>query len=251
MTLLVVNADDFGYTPGVSRGIAEAFLRGLVTSTSVMTTHATQKELAELKQLQKEGLGVGVHLNLSRGRPLTDRLTRHLPKGFPPDPIALAELPRTLIFQELSAQIGALLRNEILPDHLDTHHHLHREEFLFDLVVELASLYRLGIRPYTDLQQARALALGLPFPERVVVEFFGEEVSKELLLSLLGQAVSSGVHSVELICHPGRVDELLSSQSSYTEPRERELAILTQPELCREVEAMGFRLATYRDLRGK
>ena len=248
MALLIVNADDYGYSSGVSRGIAVAFRQGMVTSTSVMTTHATQEELAELSLLREEGLGVGIHLNLTRGMPLSPGLARHLPKGFPPDPDALGKLPRPLIFQELSAQIGALINAGIIPDHLNTHHHLHRDPAMFDLVVELASLYRLGVRPYNDLQRARALALGLPSPERVVVEFFGEGVSEELLLSLLRRQASSGVESVELICHPGRVDQVLAAQSSYTELRERELAILTDADLRRQVEGMGFTLATYRDL---
>ena len=33
---LIVNADDYGLTPGVSRGILEAHLKGIVTSTTVM-----------------------------------------------------------------------------------------------------------------------------------------------------------------------------------------------------------------------
>ena len=45
-TLLIVNADDFGCTEGVNRGIAEAHVRGIVTSTSLMVNRPAAAEAA-------------------------------------------------------------------------------------------------------------------------------------------------------------------------------------------------------------
>ncbi|HVR62478.1 MAG TPA: ChbG/HpnK family deacetylase, partial [Polyangia bacterium] len=65
---LVVNADDFGMTPEISRGIVRAHEIGCVTSTSVL---GNCTDLAATKALldQAPNLGVGVHLALVGGRP--------------------------------------------------------------------------------------------------------------------------------------------------------------------------------------
>ena len=69
MKNLIVNADDLGWTEGVNRGIAEAHAHGIVTSTSLLANGGAFVSGVELA-LSRQGLGVGVHLNLSDGAPL-------------------------------------------------------------------------------------------------------------------------------------------------------------------------------------
>src|SRR5260370_9911135 len=68
----MVNADDLGWTEGVSRGILEAYHHGIVTSTSLLANGAAFAGGVEAA-LSAPGLGVGVHLNLSDGPPIADR----------------------------------------------------------------------------------------------------------------------------------------------------------------------------------
>ena len=68
---LIVNADDFGLTRGVSAGILGAARHGIVTSTTLLVTARLPDE--ELAALHDSGLGVGVHVNLTLGRALTGR----------------------------------------------------------------------------------------------------------------------------------------------------------------------------------
>src|SRR4030095_8186486 len=67
---LIVTADDFGLTAGVSRGILEAGARGIVTSTTVMVNRPIDPEL--IARLEASGLGAGLHLNLTLGTPIAD-----------------------------------------------------------------------------------------------------------------------------------------------------------------------------------
>ena len=60
---LIVNADDFNLSPGVSRGILEAHARGIVTSTTMMIN--LPPDAATLACLRDSDLGVGLHLNLT------------------------------------------------------------------------------------------------------------------------------------------------------------------------------------------
>src|SRR5260370_39541589 len=67
-----VNADDFGWSEGVNRGIVEAYRSGIVTSTTVLANGAAFDGAAQLAR-QERRLGVGVHLNLRDGAPLRPR----------------------------------------------------------------------------------------------------------------------------------------------------------------------------------
>lgn len=68
--ILIVNADDFGLSSEVNRGIIEAHTRGILTSTTLLANSPAFSEAVELAG-KNAGLGVGVHLNLVRGRPLS------------------------------------------------------------------------------------------------------------------------------------------------------------------------------------
>src|SRR5207244_5428601 len=65
---LIVNADDYGLTAGVSRGIIDAHRRGIVTSTTLLVNRPVDPALIEA--LQSSGLGVGLHMNLTLGPPV-------------------------------------------------------------------------------------------------------------------------------------------------------------------------------------
>jgi len=66
---LIVNADDFGLTPGVSAGILDAHRHGIVTSTTVLVTADIDGE--QLARARDSGIGMGIHVNLTLGKPLT------------------------------------------------------------------------------------------------------------------------------------------------------------------------------------
>lgn len=69
MRRLIVNADDFGLTPGVNRAILEAHGHGIVTSTTLMANaHAFQE--AARRAHSTPGLSIGCHVVLIDGVPL-------------------------------------------------------------------------------------------------------------------------------------------------------------------------------------
>ena len=65
---LIVNADDYGLTAGVSRGILDAHRRGIVTSTTLLVNRPVDPALID--QLKASGMGVGLHMNLTLGPPV-------------------------------------------------------------------------------------------------------------------------------------------------------------------------------------
>jgi predicted glycoside hydrolase/deacetylase ChbG (UPF0249 family) len=237
---LIVNADDFGLTRGVSKGILTAYRHGIITSTTVLVTGDLDREL--LAAARDSGLGLGLHVNLTLGQPLTrarslvdssGRLVR--------DPRrAAAAADRREVRREIEAQIERFERLvRRLPTHLDTHHHVGRYPPVREVVLEAALHGRLPVRSQDADARARARATGLRTPDH----FFGEsgpEAYWSLTRTLAHlRALSPGVS--EFMCHPGWFDEDLQ-YSRYGRQREVELAGLGGPVARAAAAALGIRL---------
>lgn len=132
-TRLIVNADDFGLSHGITDGIILAHRYGFLTSTSLMS-NMPAAEYALDRAAKFPRLGVGIHLNLCAGRPI-------LPPEEVPSLIGangcfhLADVMiRRLwagrargreIFAEFRAQIRWMKDRGTVPTHADSHHHMH------------------------------------------------------------------------------------------------------------------------------
>jgi len=156
MKQLIVNADDFGMAPGVNRGILEAHRTGIVTSTSLLANGLAFEEAAAAARATPT-LAVGVHVNLTEGRPLSN--PGHLGAlvngtgEFIGSPEALffrmvtGRISMDSAEREVRAQIERLQDAGIQPTHLDGHQHVHMWPPMFALTARLAAEYGLaGIR---------------------------------------------------------------------------------------------------------
>ena len=275
--LLIVNGDDFGRTPGITEGVLQAHRNGIVTSTTVMVNLPGARAAVQRAREEAPRLGLGVHLNLTTGRPVLppERVPTLVdPTGrFYPIRDLLPRLPSLDLDQveaELVAQIERFRSWGEEPTHLDSHHHLlYLSPVLFRILLGLAERYCLPIRyPWrttVDLDRlaeahrvsARSLPsiiaacdvllhrTGVRVPDRCFLSFYGEGVTLEHLLDLIEQ-VPEGI--AELMCHPGRADAQLAAVSGYVQGRERELAILTHPRVRERLATQGVRLIDFRAL---
>ena len=147
MKQLIVNADDFGLTKRVSEAIVEAHRHGIVTSTTLMANGAAFEAATALSR-QMPRLGIGVHLNLSEGIPvspapsipslLNARGRLHLTPGRLWKAIAMRRVCLADVETELRGQIAKIRRAGIRPTHLDGHKHVHIVPGVSDIVVRLA-----------------------------------------------------------------------------------------------------------------
>lgn len=249
MKLLIVNADDFGVTAGVSRGILEAHRRGIVTSTTLLVNRDIHPALVE--ELKSSGLGVGLHLNLTLGVPVSS------PKRVPSlvdgegrfirdarEVAARAKADEARI--ELGAQIDAFRQvTGRFPTHLDSHHHVGRHEPIQTLLFDFATAIRVPVRSQDAEVRAAARRRRLSTPDH----FFGESGpepywSAERVLEHL-KALPDGVS--EFMTHPGYFDEDLAG-SRYGKQREVELRGLTDPAVRELIEREGIRLCHFGSL---
>ncbi len=249
MNRLIVNADDFGLTAGVSRGILEAHRRGIVTSTTLIANLPLDGTF--LGDLKASALGVGLHLNLTLGRPISP--PEEVPSlldgdgKFFRDPRRQAsEAKLEEVELELRAHLATFIR--LLgrkPTHLDSHHHVGRHVPIREVVFALAEELGVPVR-CQDVETRRAAGKrGLRSPDH----FFGESGpeaywSSERLLAHLA-ALPDGLS--EFMTHPGYFDPDLA-YSRYGPQREVELRGLTDPAVRAAVEARRIRLCHFGDL---
>lgn len=269
---LIVNADDFGLSEAVSRGIITAHRQGILTSTTFMVNFPWAADMAPMLEEVPE-LGVGVHLNLTTGAPVlpTEQVTSLVAGegNFQKSLLHLvtrAEMGQVRQEWMAQAERGIQLLGR-LPTHLDTHRYLQGHPAFAAVLIDVARTYkipavrclyagpgmalsqmyrpwnptRLLVERYLRRSAELVTASGLAYPGSILAGDF----DKERLLRLLEQ-VGEGV--TELVCHPGRVDDRLRSLSSMQDHREVELAALIAPEVRAAVERLGLTLASFRHL---
>jgi predicted glycoside hydrolase/deacetylase ChbG (UPF0249 family) len=279
---LIVNADDYAMSPGVSRGILEAHARGVVTSTTTLVNTPGAAEALAAARAGAPALGLGLHVNLSFGRPM-------LPPGAVPSLVgddgdffsgarlldAMKHFRTDDVRREVTAQFARFVQLVGRPpDHLDSHQHLGcLQPDVFAALVTLADAADIPLRDpgdfldpcrlerllqrigrenagagprFEDFQYLpgtlSALCRGLPryhSPDACRYEFYGSGARLEVLLDLL-DGLPEGV--TEIMCHPGYADGL---EDAYRTPRERELAILTDPLILEAVRERGVVLTSF------
>jgi len=150
MKKVIVNADDFGISKAVNRGIIEAFREGILTSASFMSNMPAFKD-AVFHCRKNDNLGVGIHLNLNLGRPLLPpRQVKTLVNSeglflsnyyqF----IKLLYLKKINLFEiekEFRTQIEKVKNENIELDHINSHLHVHMFPQIFKIVIRLAKEY--------------------------------------------------------------------------------------------------------------
>jgi len=249
--LLVVNADEFGRTPGVNLGIIEAHQRGIVSSASLMVAGRAAAEAAALAR-EHPSLGVGLHVALTRlpaVLPAVEIPSLLGPDGrLPADPAGLATARQEEILEEIRAQYRRF--RQLLgrsPTHIDTLGHVHTQRAIFAALVTLAWETGLPLRAVSAAMRLRLRQEGLNSAEQFEDGFRGEAATTSTLLALL-QRVGPG--TTELMCRPGHVDADLAAESDYTAARARELAALTDPAVKAALQTQGIRLVHYGETLG-
>ena len=213
---LIVNADDFGLTRGVSAGILTAHRHGIVTSTTVLVTADVDR--GALAAARDAGLGMGLHVNLTLGRPLTNARSLVDASGrFVRDARRAAQRAAVKdVEREVGAQIDkflTLVRRG--PTHLDTHHHVGLHEPVTGVVLAAAKRLGVPVRSQNGGARARARAAGLRTPDH----FFGESGPGAYwtLATTLARLRDLPPGASEFMAHPGVFDEALAF-SRYARP---------------------------------
>lgn len=231
---LVINGDDLGYTRGNTCGIFQAYDEGILRSTTALTNSRYFADAVKTAREKYPGLGVGVHMTLTLGKPLSD-----CPSLTDPQTGEFYTGRKTVweknpdydeIYREWKAQIERFITVAgQLPTHLDSHHSVHdANPQALSVAKRLCEEYGLPLRRYG----------GFAF----VSGFYGPDATKETLLKLLAE---NDDRDIEIMCHPGWCDLELFRMSSYNTGRVQELAVLCDPEVKQFVQEHQIELCHY------
>jgi chitin disaccharide deacetylase len=223
--IVIFNADDFGASVGVNRGIVHAHRRGVVTSTSMTVTGQAAEEAAAMAK-DNPDLAIGLHWDV-----------------WGEDEREFDTTDEAAVRDEFARQLDEFHRlMGRMPTHVDSHRHAHFEHDLLPVFIELAE------------------PLGVPVRGDGRVKFVGgfyaqwewkvtdlEHVSVDALAGIIRSEVGEGW--TELSCHPAYVtDDYL--HSVYLREREEELATLTDPRIKATLVDEGIELRSYADYPG-
>ena len=141
---MIINADDFGLSQSVNRAIVKAFENALISDTTMMANGVAFDEAVRLANENGFTDNVGVHFNITEGKPLTDsikecpsfcengvfhgRINRLKP---------LSKAEKTAVYKELSAQVRKIKSTGLAIDHADSHHHIHTALFIAPIVLDI------------------------------------------------------------------------------------------------------------------
>ena len=243
MRRLIINADDFGLTAGVSRGIAEAMLRGVVSATTAMVCSPDARAHIAPHAAELPGR-VGLHLQLTDGVPCAEPelVPSLLHEGgrFPRSWRDIGRLSPDEVRREWRAQVERLAGWGVRPAHLDSHHHVHRFPAAFEVYCELAREYDLPARSLSPQMTGRLRASGVRCADFCETGWYDGALTVAEFVRIVEQAFErdGGEGTVELMCHPGYADAGLAARSKYVEQRERELRTLCSAGLADELRAL-------------
>lgn len=281
--LLIVNADDYGLTEGVSRAILRAAREGIVTSTSVLAVAPAFE--ATTPWLADSGIGVGAHLAAVGEDPpllsarevptLVDRsgaFSRSWRQLLPK--VAVRRVDPDDLRREFTAQMERIQGTGLAVTHVDTHQHVHLWPAIGAVVLDVAAAA--GVRAVRIIRSAARSPVGLTvgrlgrrFERRAGAAGFrwpatatgldeagtlgGPRLVEAIdrLGSVVGASAGSAagsVSSAELAAHPGEGGDPDLDRYRWGYQWGDELAALCSPEARAAVDRHGFRLGTYADL---
>ena len=272
--LLVVNADDYGLTEGVSRAILHAHRDGIVTSTSVLAL--APGFAASVRWLDDApALGTGAHLAAVGEDPpllsarevptLVDRRGRLWSSWRVFLPLAAAgRIDPEDLRREFGAQMEAIAGAGIHVDHLDTHQNLHLWPMVADVVLELGETHRIRtirvsrsrgrgpvgftVRHLVARLEPELGRRGWRWPESSIGLDEAGGLDLGAMVSALGRLADSGARSAELATHPGGAGDRDRDRYRWSYRWEDEYAALRTVTVRAAVDELGFRLGTFADL---
>ena len=216
---LIFNADDFGASTGINRGIVECHQNGVVTSTSIMVSGKAVVEAVAMSR-DNPNLSIGLHFDVWGEDEREFDINDH---------VAVREEFRIQL-----AEFHRLFGRG--PTHVDSHRHAHRRPGMMPVFEELVS--PLGV-PLRDSGPIKFVGGFYAQWEWMVTEL--RYVGVPHLIQMLREEVEPGW--TEFSCHPGYA--LPDFQSIYLGEREEEVRTLTNTAIKTAIEENGIRLANY------
>ena len=271
--VLIIHADDIGFSHASNEAAFAGMLGGSLTCASTLVPGPWFAETAKLQKQHTEA-DIGVHLTLTaeyetyRWRSVSGHPSLHAPDGgmWRDVPSVVAHVSPEDARAELRAQIEHALAMGIDVTHVDTHMGTVMERQYLEPYVDLAIEFRvpvffirpserrlaaLGDAAATYVEQLERLdALGWPVMDHAITKTMSEIEPEEKDATFRRMFAELRPGLTHFICDPARAGEELDAIVPSTSPhRGKEGAMFSTPDLRDYCESLGIKLIGYRELR--
>lgn len=284
---VIVNADDFGCSQSVNQGIIKAHQLGIVTSTSMMVNMPGTDEAFQLAK-QNPQLGVGLHINLTYGRPilapalvpsLVNKSGNFYSVGQFILRVQLGKIRLADLQQEITAQFKRFLASGIVCTHFDGHRHIHCIPKVFRVATQEAKRFNVSkcrislekpstpattsdyLNPLFYVQQSKAKLLDYWSQRCMNIAAESRMTHPQSFYGIVGMSDTRGYNffkdlidaceteTSEIMCHPGLTESDIMDYDGYdTKQRQRDLDLITSPETIAAIQQRQLQLISFREL---
>jgi chitin disaccharide deacetylase len=227
---LIINADDFGLSAGTNAGIIRCHEQGILTSASLMVRWPAARDAAEYARGNCK-LSVGLHVELAEW---IYKNGEWMPR-YEVVKTSDAKAVKAEVARQLEAFRDLVGRN---PSHIDSHQHVHRDEPVRSIVLEVAREIGVPLRSFDPIVQH----CGAFYGQTGEGEPYPEGITTTSLVNIF-DSLPEGV--TEMGCHPGADEEL---DSVYRLERQQEMRVLCDPEMRSAAKSRGITLCSFADL---
>lgn len=272
---LIVNADDFGLSPFINRGILKCFKEGILTSASILSNGDAFEEAARLAKEAR--LNVGIHLTLMDGRPLSP--PGRVKSLVGSDGLFLknyidfsmkyffSKIALSDIETEFRLQIEKFISAGLTPKHINGHNHVHMFPGVLDITMKLMGEFDIkkmripcaGISPFLKnissnsfaklflvalaaLARRKISKQGFTAPDNFEGLFVSGKLGKKAILDIIERL---GEGTTELMCHPGYGDSGSETLFPWNYQWEEEMNALCDQDVRAKIDGLGIRLAGF------
>jgi predicted glycoside hydrolase/deacetylase ChbG (UPF0249 family) len=223
---LIVNADDFGQSPGINKGIIKAYESGILTSASLMVRYS--HAVAAWEYAEGTDLGVGLHVDLGEWK-----YNGHSWE-------AVYEVVSTdnanAVKREVNRQLEMFFKIAgKKPTHLDSHQHVHKNKLLLPLFIEIARELDVTLRSYSGYVKYCGHFYGQSSDGFPVHDAIGIKNLRSILTSL-----EDGI--TEVACHPAADIDI---ETMYGEERKIEVESLCDESIKESISESGIELCSF------
>lgn len=248
MSLLIINADDFGYSTGINYGIIHSYQQGILSSTTMLANMSGFEEGIKLAK-ENPDLGIGIHLALTIGSPLRNDVPSLVEKNGKFHKLSFYEkdfeIDSDELYKEWKEQIEKVINSGIIPTHMDSHHHVNGIDLITTIFNQLAKEYNFPVRNNyhvpKDIKTTKRFNTSLDRISSI------KELWKPMEIKNIIQECKT-FETVEAMCHPGYVDNVLLNNSSLRDSRAVTVSELQRSDYAEILEENGIQLGTYADL---
>jgi len=262
MKKLIINADDFGLSLSINKGIIDAHRKGAITDISIIADGEAYEHAAKLAK--ESGIkNIGAHILLSQEKSESDKYYR-FPWGYVLDVKKLVEVEN-----KIREQIEKIKNSGLKISHLDSHQHVHMWPGILEKFIRLAKEYKIKfirfpretkipnisdirnlVRTFLlsslcGLSKNKLINSGIQKSDYFYGHFYSGRLNKERLLDIF-EYIKDGVS--ELSCHPGYFANESCKKYWWHSNCENELKAFTDPDVREALKANHIELVSYSDL---